>query len=152
MQLYELELTRGSSKVPVVAVFTKFDQFRLDIQMRLEDEDRDSAEQLGDEVEKRFRDDYFSKLRGSPLYIRLESEDFVIQLTCTIYDTNSCPVEIHKHGQSCAGLIEITANALSGGVLDLLLKAVRKDSQELSINQAVKWYVFVCIGMRMGGA
>jgi hypothetical protein len=146
-------LTKGSSKVPVVAVFTKFDQFRLDIQMRLEDEDRDSAEQLGDEVEKRFRDDYFSKLKGSPLYIRLESEEFVIQLTCTIY-TNSCPVEMHKHSQSGAAssLIEITANALSGGVLDLLLKAVRKDSQELSINQAVNWYVFTCIGTRMRGA
>jgi hypothetical protein len=69
-----------------------------------------------------------------------------------MYYTNYCPVEMHKHNQSCAGLIEITANALSGGVLDLLLKAVRKDSQELSINQAVKWYVLMCIGTRMRGA
>ena len=59
-----------------MAVFTKFDQFRLDIQMKLEDEDRDSAE-LGDEMEKRFRDEYFSKLEGSPPYIRLESEGFI---------------------------------------------------------------------------
>jgi hypothetical protein len=61
----------------VVAVFTKFDQFKLDIQMRLEDEDRDPTE-LRDEAEKRFRDDYFSKLIRSPPHIRLESEDFVI--------------------------------------------------------------------------
>jgi hypothetical protein len=66
-----------------------------------------------------------------------------------MYYTNSCPVEMHKLGQTCADLIEITANALSGSVLDLLLKAVRKDSQELSINQAVKWFVFMCIGARM---
>jgi hypothetical protein len=83
MQLYELGLTRGSSKVPVIAVFTKFDQFRREIRMRLEDQGRDSdSAELDDEVEKVFRKSYFSKFRGSPPYIRLESEGFVIQLTC----------------------------------------------------------------------
>ena len=45
---------------------------------------------------------------------------------------------MQKHGESCAGLIEITADALSGGVITLMLLAVQKDNLELSIKQAIK--------------
>jgi len=51
---------------------------------------------------------------------------------------NICPAEMQKHGQQCADLIEITANALSGGAVALILMAVQKDNLELSIKHAVR--------------
>ena len=45
------------------------------------------------------------------------------------------------HDQRCTDLIEVTANALSGGVVALMLLAVQRDNLELSITQAVKWLV-----------
>ena len=46
---------------------------------------------------------------------------------------------MQKHGQRCAGLIEMTADALSGGAIALMLLAVQNHNLELSINQAIKW-------------
>ena len=45
---------------------------------------------------------------------------------------------MQKHRESCAGLIEMTADALSGSVVALMLLAVQKDSLELSIKQAIQ--------------
>ena len=45
---------------------------------------------------------------------------------------------MNKPGQRCTELVEATANALSGGVIALMLLAVQKDNLELNINQAVK--------------
>ena len=50
---------------------------------------------------------------------------------------NIRPAEMQKPGQRCAGLIEMTANALSGGVVALMLVAVQKDNLELGIKQAI---------------
>ena len=36
-------------------------------------------------------------------------------------------------------LIEMTANALSGGAVALILLSVQKDNLELNIKQAVEW-------------
>ena len=57
---------------------------------------------------------------------------------------NTCHVNIHsiemqKHGQRCVGLIEMTANALSGSAVTLMLVAVQRDNLELGIKQAIKW-------------
>ena len=57
---------------------------------------------------------------------------------------NTCRANIHsiemqKQGQRCAGLIEMTANALSDSVVGLMLVAVQRDNMELSIKQAIKW-------------
>jgi hypothetical protein len=49
------------------------------------------------------------------------------------------PIEMQKHGEQCAGLIEMTADALSGGVVALMLVAVQRDNLELSIKRAIKW-------------
>jgi hypothetical protein len=46
---------------------------------------------------------------------------------------------MQKHGESCARLIGKTAEALSGGVVALMLLAVQKDNLELNIKQAIKW-------------
>ena len=48
---------------------------------------------------------------------------------------------MHKHDQRCTDLIEVTANALSGGVVALMLLAVQRDNLELSITKAVEWLV-----------
>jgi hypothetical protein len=45
---------------------------------------------------------------------------------------------MHKPGQRCTNLLEMTANALSVRVIALMLLAVQKDDLELNIGQAVK--------------
>ena len=52
---------------------------------------------------------------------------------------NIHPVDMHREGQRCTDLIEVTAKALSGRAIALMLVAVKKDNLELSINQAIKW-------------
>jgi len=46
---------------------------------------------------------------------------------------------MHKLNQRCTDLIDVTANALSGGTVALILMAVQSDNLELSIKQAIKW-------------
>jgi hypothetical protein len=56
-----------------------------------------------------------------------------------MYHANFRRAEMHKHGQRCTDLIEMTANALSSGAVALILLAIQKDYLELNIIQAVKW-------------
>jgi hypothetical protein len=56
-----------------------------------------------------------------------------------MYYTNFCPVEMNKPGQRATELIEMTAKALSSGVVRLMLMAVQKDNLGLCIKQAVRW-------------
>jgi hypothetical protein len=65
--------------VPVIVLFTKYDQFRIDIAIMSEDPYCNSA-LLDAEVERIFNQDYLARLAGPPLFapppfIRLESED-----------------------------------------------------------------------------
>jgi hypothetical protein len=69
----------------VIAVFTKYDQFKRDVEMKLEDEDLDPEAiraNLDAEIETLFRRHYLSRLEGSVPYVRLERKDFVNQLAC----------------------------------------------------------------------
>ena len=68
-------------QVPVIAVFTKFDQFKRNIEMKLNHEGRDPKIHLVGEVESMFNENYLVGLSGSPPCIRLESEDFFNQFT-----------------------------------------------------------------------
>ena len=61
--------------VPVIVVFTKYDQFKRNIKMKLEDEDRDREIDLGAEAENIFKQHYLASLDGPPPFIRLESKD-----------------------------------------------------------------------------
>jgi len=61
--------------VPVIAVFTKYDQFKHDIKMRLEDEGYDPEMDLNAKVENIFNQHYLASLNGPPPFVRLESED-----------------------------------------------------------------------------
>jgi len=62
-------------QVPVIAVFTKYDQFKRDMKMKLEDEGRDPEMDLDAEVENIFIQHYLASLNSSPPFIRLESKD-----------------------------------------------------------------------------
>jgi hypothetical protein len=55
-------------------VFTKYDQFKLDVEMKLEDEGRDQKADLKAEVERCFQERYLGELGGSPPFVRLESK------------------------------------------------------------------------------
>jgi len=69
----------GISLVPVIAVFTKYDQLRRETSFRLEDQGLESTDAalLNAEVEKIFKDQYLAKLTGSPPAVRLESENLL---------------------------------------------------------------------------
>jgi hypothetical protein len=62
-------------QVPVIAVFTKYDQFRRDVEMKLEDQGRDPTF-LNDEIDRIFNEEFLANLKGSPPSVRLESEEF----------------------------------------------------------------------------
>jgi len=83
MQLYELNLTRGIFQVPVIALFTKYEQFKRDIKMKLEDENEDdhplAETDIGTEVKRVFEQQYLAGLCGPPPFICLESEYFFYQ-------------------------------------------------------------------------
>ena len=67
----------------MIAVFTKYDQFKRNIEIQLEDQGRDPA-LFNDEIERIFGEQYLANLRRSPPFVRLEGEDIVNQLTCTM--------------------------------------------------------------------
>jgi len=71
----EIDLMMWDFQVPVVAVFTKYDQFKHDIKMKLEDEGCGQEMDLNAEVENIFNQHYLASLNGRPPFIRLESED-----------------------------------------------------------------------------
>ena len=126
-------------QVPVIAVFTKYDQFRRDVMFKLEDQRRDPS-LLDAEAESVFNEHYLASLTGPPPFILLESEDFDDHRD--MYSTRLSPTGMHKPDQQCNGLIEITANSLSGGVVALMLLAVQRDHNlELSINFAIRRWV-----------
>jgi hypothetical protein len=70
-------------KVPVIAVFTKFDQFKRNVEIKLEDEGRDQGTNLNDEVETIFREHYLASLGEIRFFVRLEGENLPYS-TCTM--------------------------------------------------------------------
>ena len=69
----------------MIVIFTKYDQFRREMYYKLEDSGFDEDPVLLDtEVERMFNEHYRHMLRDSMPFVRLESEDFVNQLTCIL--------------------------------------------------------------------
>jgi hypothetical protein len=64
----------------VIAVFTKFDQFRRDVKIKLEDRINDPEMHLDNEVERIFNERYLACLAGPPPFIRLQSKIFLNEL------------------------------------------------------------------------
>jgi len=104
--------------VPVIALFTKYDQFKRDIKMKLEDQCDHPDMDIDAEMKSVFDQHYLANLSGPPPFICLE--------------------RMHKDDQRCTDLIALTSNLLSGGVVPLMLMAVQKDNLEVSINHAIK--------------
>ena len=61
----------------MIALFTKFEQFKLDIKMKLEDEHDFPKTSIDAEIGRVFKEHYLGSLSGTPPYICLESKDFV---------------------------------------------------------------------------
>ena len=72
----EIDITTWEFQVPVIAVFTKFDQFKRNTKMNLMDQGRDPETHLNAEVENIFNLRYLASLKERPPFIRLESEDY----------------------------------------------------------------------------
>ncbi|KAF5353995.1 hypothetical protein D9756_006983 [Leucocoprinus leucothites] len=101
--------------VPVIAVFTKYDQFKLDVEMDLEDGDVNGAETT---PEIQFEENYLCHLGARAKYVRLE--------------------KMHKPDGCCKELIEETARVLNDNVVTLMLVAVQRSNVELSVKLAVE--------------
>ena len=75
----DIKLTWVIFQVPIIAVFTKYDQFKRNIKMKLEDEvheGRGPEKFFEIEVESVFNDQYLASLGKTTSFVRLESEDF----------------------------------------------------------------------------
>ena len=123
-------------QVAIIAVFTKYDQFKRNIQMNVEEEGRGQETSLETGVGSAFNDHYLASLGRARPFVRLESKDFFNQFTPVMI---FCSAGMHRPDQKCYDLIEVTANALSGDVVALMLMAVQCDNLELSVRQAIKW-------------
>jgi hypothetical protein len=82
MKRYEPRFTQGNLLVPVIAVFTKRDQFRREVKMKLEDQRGSEVDQalFDREMEEIFNKYYLANLGEAPRFVCLESEDFINQL------------------------------------------------------------------------
>lgn len=61
--------------MPVIAVFTKFDQFKRNIRMEL---GANRETDINPDVEAAFDQRYLDEFTKHPSFVRLESEDFLI--------------------------------------------------------------------------
>jgi hypothetical protein len=70
------------SQVPVIAVFTKYDQFLFNVEMDVSDDpDKYPDSTVAQVAEKRFQDHYLHPLGDDVRYVLLESE-FGVRYEC----------------------------------------------------------------------
>ncbi|KAF8266523.1 hypothetical protein EI94DRAFT_178720 [Lactarius quietus] len=104
--------------VPVIAVFTKYDQFLRNVKMDVSDYPDKYVDSNGNQVaEKLFQDHYLHPLGHDVKYVRLE--------------------KMHMKDSRCNGLVEETAAALNEDTVALMLLAAQKGNLELSVKTAL---------------
>ncbi|KAH9028974.1 hypothetical protein EDB85DRAFT_1570710 [Lactarius pseudohatsudake] len=103
--------------VPVIAIFTKYDQFRRNVQIHVEDFGSPNSNAF-DEAEKQFQEYYVRPLGNGVGFVRLE--------------------KMHMPNMRCDKLIETTAAALNDDIIGLMFLAVQKGNLELSVKVALK--------------
>ncbi|KAF8264565.1 hypothetical protein EI94DRAFT_1805659 [Lactarius quietus] len=103
--------------VPVIAVFTKYDQFLRNVKIHLEDYGN-PGDIVSDVAEKQFQEHYLQPLGDCVRCVRLE--------------------KMHRHISRCDDLIEKTAVSLNEDVVALMLLAVQRANLGLSVNLAWK--------------
>ncbi|KAF8264780.1 hypothetical protein EI94DRAFT_1737693 [Lactarius quietus] len=107
--------------VPLIVVFTKYDQFLRNVKMDVSDYPDnypDSDSDVSAEVaEKRFQDHYLCPLGNDAKYVRL--------------------AKMHVKDSRCDGLVEETAAALNEDTVALMLLAVQRGNIELSVKTSL---------------
>ncbi|KAH9029723.1 GTP-binding protein [Lactarius hengduanensis] len=103
--------------VPVIAVFTKYDQFRRNVQIYVEDFGSPD-DNVFDVADKQFQEHYLCPLGKEVRYVRLE--------------------KMHMQNMRCDELIETTAAALNDDIVGLMLLAVQRGDLKLSVKTALK--------------
>ncbi|KAN0129493.1 hypothetical protein V8E53_012675 [Lactarius tabidus] len=103
--------------VPVIAVFTKYDQYLRNIQMHLEDFGN-PGDKVSDEADRQFKEHYLRYLGEGARFVRLE--------------------KMHRPEARCPELLRETVQALNVNLVALMLLAVQRSDLELNIDMAVK--------------
>ncbi|KAF8257548.1 hypothetical protein EI94DRAFT_1099221 [Lactarius quietus] len=103
--------------VPVIAVFTKYDQFLYNVEMDIADYPDKYPDNISRVAEERFQDYYLGPLGPNAKYVRLE--------------------KMHMKDSRCDDLVEKTAAALNDDVVALMLLAVQRGNIELSVKTAL---------------
>ncbi|KAF8260649.1 hypothetical protein EI94DRAFT_1811409 [Lactarius quietus] len=108
--------------VPVIAVFTKFDQLLRNVEMDMQDESDDPNNYPDNDVsaemaEKRFQDHYLGPLGNDVKYVRLEN--------------------MHMKDSRCDCLVETTAAVLNEDTVALMLLAVQRGNIEFSVKTSL---------------
>ncbi|KAI9433147.1 hypothetical protein H4582DRAFT_2061193 [Lactarius indigo] len=103
--------------VPVVVVFTKYDQFLRNVQIHVEDFGSPD-DNVSDVAEEQFEEHYLGALDDGVRFVRLE--------------------KMHKQSMGCDKLIETTAAALNDDIVGLMLLAVQRGNLELSVKTALE--------------
>ncbi|KAH9033842.1 hypothetical protein EDB84DRAFT_1676291 [Lactarius hengduanensis] len=103
--------------VPVIVLFTKYDQFRRNVQIHVEDFGSPDDNVL-DVEDKQFQEHYLGPLGEDIRYVRLE--------------------KMHMQNMRCDKLIETTAAALDDDIVGLMLFAVQRGNLKLSVKTALK--------------
>ncbi|KAH9035533.1 hypothetical protein EDB85DRAFT_867852 [Lactarius pseudohatsudake] len=116
--------------VPVIVVFTKYDQFRRNVKINLEDYGN-RGDDVTEVTKKVFQEYYLHPLGDRVRFVRLE--------------------QMHRQNRRCDELIEKTAAALNEDTTALMLLAVQKRNLKLSVALAVN-SVYSSAGFIIEGA
>ena len=142
---YEHSWLTHCFQVPVIAVFTKYDQFLRNVEMHLTDYPNEyPGGNVPEVAENLFQEHYLHPLGSDVRYVRLESEFGVL---CRGYMLIFL-TEMHMPNRPCNGLLENTAAALNDDVIALMLLAVQRGNLELSVNMALNRWVSQLRGQR----
>ncbi|KAH9058230.1 GTP-binding protein [Lactarius vividus] len=110
--------------VPVVPVFTKYDQFRRNVKIDLDDYGNPNDD-VSEVAEKRFQEHYLCPLGDHVGFVRLERE-FRVKFQ-----------EMHRNNRRCYDLIEKAAAVLNEDTVALMLLTVQRSNLELSVKTAL---------------
>ncbi|KAI9456010.1 GTP-binding protein [Lactarius psammicola] len=112
----QLDLRFFKDIFPVIAVFTKYDQFLRNVQIHLDDFGSPD-DNVSDVAERQFQEHYLHPLGDDVKFVRLE--------------------RMHRQNTRCDVLIEKTAVALNDDIVALMLLAVERGNVELSVKLAL---------------
>ena len=122
-------------EVPVIVVFTKYDQFLRNVRMDVLDDPHLYLDRSVSEVAKeQLQEHYVHPLGDDIRYVQLESE---LQAICQGHMLMPLE-EMHMNDSHCGDLIEKTAAALNDDAVMLMLLAVQRNNVELSVQLAWK--------------